>query len=124
MELGSRSLDPGKRALPLNFPVVLNSDTDDDDYPLPLPPAKNPNRGSVSSLEDIAGASGSILPPPSIPRKSSARQSPRVPSEIPWGREERVHQVRTGRGVWTEQEEGSKESVGQVRDSADWSDEE
>jgi hypothetical protein len=124
MDMGSRSLDLGKRPLPLNFPVVLNSDTDDDEYPLPLPPAKNPNRGSVSSMEDIAGASGSILPPPSIPRKSSARHSPRVPSELPWGQEELVRQVKTGRGVWTEQDEGSKESVGQVRDSADWSDEE
>jgi hypothetical protein len=123
MDMGSRSLDPGKRPLPLNFPVAL-SDTDEDDYPLPPPPPKNPNRGSVSSLEDIIGTSGSILPPPSIPRKSSARHSPRLSSEIPWGQQELVRQVRTGRGVWTEQEEGSKESVGQVRDSADWSDEE
>ena len=124
MDMGSRSLDPGKGSLPLKFPVVLNSDTDDDEYPLPLPPTKNPNRGSVSSLEDITGPSGSVLPPPSIPRKSSARHSPRVPSEIPWGQDERLRQVRTGRPVWTEQEESSKESVGQVRDSADWSDEE
>ena len=124
IDLGSQYLDPRKSALPSRFPVVLNSDTDDDEYRLPPQPPKNPNRGSVSSLEDVAGPSGPIFLPPSIPRKSSARQSPHIPSEIPWSQGERVQQVKTGRGVWTEQEESSRESVGQVRDSADLSDEE
>ena len=45
---------------------------------------------------------------------------------MPWNpEEERVREVKTGRGVWTEQNEGSRESVGEVRDSGgDWSDEE
>lgn len=93
---------------------------EDDDFILPLPPPKNPNRGSLSSFEEI---------PPSLPQKSSARASPspspRVPGEIPWG-DERVQQVKTGRAVWTQQpNEGSKESVGEVGDSVgEWSDEE
>src|SRR5208282_2776778 len=86
------------------FPMLMDDDDDDDDtftFP-PLPP-KNPNRASVSSLESITPSI-----PPSIPRKSSARASPRVHSETPWNpEEERVREVKTGRGVWTEQNEGS-----------------
>jgi hypothetical protein len=81
----------------------------EDDLEFPLPPPKHPSRGSISSFEEI---------PPSIPRKSSARASPRIVTELPWqSPEERVLQVRTGRPVWTEHHDGSKESFGEVRDS-------
>ena len=97
------------------FPMLM--DDDEDDFTFPPPPPKNPNRGSMSSIESI---------PPSLPRKSSARASPRLHSELPFDlEEERVREVKTGRGVWTDQNEGSRESVGEVRYSGgDWSDEE
>ena len=93
------------------------ADDCEDDLTFPLPPPKHPARGSVSSFEEI---------PPSIPRKSSARASPRIVTDIPWqNQEERVLQVKTGRPVWTEHHDGSKESFGEVRDSrGSWGSEE
>ena len=105
----------------------LESD-DEEEFRLPPPPTKNPNRESVASFEEA---------PPSIPRKSSQR-SPRPQSEIPiilmagrgsatpTGDDERMGRVKTGRPIWTEaHDSGSKESVGEVRYSGgEWSDEE
>jgi hypothetical protein len=34
-----------------------------------------------------------------------------------------LKQVKTGKGVWTQRNEGSRENVAEVRDSGDWSDE-
>lgn len=100
------------------FPSILDN-VPDDDLNFPPPPPKHPNRASFSSIDSN---------PPSIPRKSSARASPRIHSELPWSpspADEKVKEVKTGRGVFTtESNEGSKENVAEVRDSRDWSDEE
>lgn len=103
--------NPNTRQLP---PILIPSARESmDDYPL-TPPPKHPNRGSVSSFEDI---------PPSIPRKSSARASPRLRTEMPLGSDEKMRQVKVRRPVWTEHDVGSRESVGKVEDSAnEWSD--
>ena len=98
---------------PVPPPITIPAPRDSLDSFVLTPPPKNPNRGSMSSFEDI---------PPSIPRKSSARQSPRIVPET-LGTDERMRQVKVHRPVWTRHHEGSRESVGKVEDSAnEWSD--
>jgi Transient receptor potential (TRP) ion channel len=107
---------PQRLQPPLPF-QTFHDDEEEEEEELPLPPAKNPNRASVSSFEDM---------PPSIPRKSSQR-SPRVDVDVPRVLDGRVGQVRVGKAIWTEaHDSGSKESVGEVRYSGheEWSDEE
>lgn len=105
LDIDSRPID-GPRRLPA---ITALADDSDDDLAFPLPPPKHPARGSISSFEEI---------PPSIPRKSSARASPKIATDLPWqSQEERVLQVKTGRPVWTDHHDGSKESFGEVRNS-------
>ena len=90
-------------------------EVEDDELAFPHPPPKHPDRNSVSSFDDL----------PPIPKKSDARASPVLGRGTPWNDDERVRRVEPLRAVWTDHHEGSRESVGEVRDSAGhWSDDE
>lgn len=114
LDMGQRSIDLPRPTASTRAPMIIQDS--DDDLAFPLPPPKHPNRGSVSSIESLENMPN--MSPP-VPRKSSARGSPVITTQMPWRSSgEQVRHVTRGRAIWTEQNARSRESVGEVRDSA------